>query len=671
MKSKNLFLVVLIAGILGCAILLPFTANNRAPQAKSFYAPASDNYAPGEVLLKFREGTSQIAANKANSSVQAVLMGNPGPSKIYHVKLPSNTSVEEAIEEYMKDPNVEFAEPNYIRSTQAIAAEYAQLWAISNTGQTVDGVAGLPDADMDVLQFWTNSGVNASSTMIIAVIDTGVLLTHQDLAANIWTNTLEIANSIDDDGNGKADDINGWDFVNNDANPTDDNGHGTHVSGIIAADGTNGVGITGVMQRAQIMALKVCDSTGLICNTSDIIDAIDYATSRKRDKGENVRIINLSLGGLGFSQSEYTSISQARAAGILVVAAAGNSSADNDYPLTASYPASYDLDNIISVAAIDQNDALASFSNYGFVSVDVAAPGVNVTSTYYSSTSSYAFLDGTSMAAPNVSGVAGLLWAVNGGWTYTQVRNAIINNVDHKLCLSGIIASGGRVNAEQARNSPIVDLATPTGLTATSASSTAINVSWTDTASEEGYNIYRKLCAGACSSYSLIYTVTSTSKLDTGLNPGTCYSYHVRAYTTSTSERSDESTESVAATAISQSISQGQSSQGQDSGHSRNCFIATAAYGSSMHPYVESLREFRDKHLLTNYLGRKFVDTYYKYSPPVAEVIKNSEFLKAVTRIVLTPVVIFVVYPYTSLAVFIILSMITVSLINRKQKARI
>ncbi|MEK6528560.1 MAG: S8 family serine peptidase [Nitrospirota bacterium] len=682
LKSRNLFLTALIAGILACALLLPFTANNRAPQAKSFYSPSSTNYVPGEVLLKFRTGTSQVTANNANSKVQAVLMENPGRSEIHHVKLPKDVSVENAIEEYMKDPNVEFAEPNYIRSIHASSSEYAYLWAIQNTGQLVNSFAGTTDADMDVLTFWnnTNNATSSASLIIIAVIDSGVLWSHVDLANNMYANPSDTEDGVDNDANGKTDDIRGWDFVNTDNDPVDDNGHGTHVAGIIGADGSNAKGMTGVMQDVQIMPLKACDSAGA-CTTANVILAIDYATDRK-NRGENVRVINLSLGGADYSASEHTAINQARIAGILVVASAGNDGTNND--TSPKYPASYDLDNIISVAATDQEDLLATSgangatfsSNYGATSVDVAAPGVNITSTYIASgvSSTYTFLQGTSMAAPQVSGVAGLLWVVNTGWTYTDVRNRILNNVDTKLCLSGLVATNGKVNANQARTAT-VDLATPTGFTATSASTTGINIAWTDIAGEEGYSVYRKLCSSACSSYSLISaaTTTYTSLVDNGLNPGTCYSYHIRAYTTSTAERSDESSEQSATTVADGPgwPSSSGTSQGQDSGHSRNCFIATAAYGSSMHPYVEKLREFRDRHLLTNYLGKNFVETYYKYSPPIADVIKDSEFLKVAARIVLTPVVIFVVYPYTSLAVFIILLMTTVSLINRKQKARI
>lgn len=508
LKSKNLFLVALIAGILSCALLLPLTANNRAPQAKSFYSPSSTNYVPGEVLLKFKKGTSQIAANSANNKVRATLMKKlQGPSsEILRVKLPKDASVEDAIDEYMKDPNVEFAEPNYIRTLHATATEYTYLWGINNTGQLVNNVAGTTDADMDVLNFWTASGTTGASTIIIAVIDSGVLWSHVDLTNNIYANTVDTTeDTLDQDANGYTDDIRGWDFVNHDNNPNDDYGHGTHVAGIIAADGSNDKGMTGVMQDAQILPLKACNSSGT-CATADVVDAINYAVQRKSVHSENVKIINLSLGGADYSSTEYDAVKGARDAGILVVASAGNSGTNND--TSPVYPASYELANIISVAATDQTDLIATSgvngatfsSNYGATSVDVAAPGINITSTYIASgvSSTYSFQQGTSMAAPHVAGTAGLLWAVNTGWTFTQVRNAILNNVDTKLCLSNLVATNGRVNANQARTSA-VDLATPTGLAAASASSTAINLTWTDTASEDGYNIYRKRCGFACS----------------------------------------------------------------------------------------------------------------------------------------------------------------------------
>jgi subtilisin family serine protease len=634
------------------------------------YALEAADYVPGEVLIKFKQGISQKAANAANRIVQATLIKKlSGPSEVLLVQLPSDVSVTDAVEEYMKDSNVIYAEPNYIRKLKATAAEYSLLWGIHNTGQLINNIAGLPDADMDVLPFWT-SGTVGDATVIIAVIDSGANMTHEDITANLWTNPIDsTANGSDEDGNTYTDDINGWDFVNDDNDPSDDNGHGTHVSGTIAADGTNAIAtsITGVMQTAKIMPLKSSDASGNL-TTDDIVEAINYAVDRKRDLGDNVKAINMSFGGSFPSVTERDAISQAEQEGILVVAAAGNESTNNDS--TPNYPSSYSvpttiggtgypgLTNIIAVAATDQFDQLASFSNYGALSVHVAAPGVSTYSTHIGGTDQYTYMSGTSMATPHVAGVAGLLWAVNSGWTYTQVKNAIINNVDVRQCLTGLVSSDGRVNANQARTSA-PDLATPTDFTSTAVSTEQIDLSWTDTGSEDGYNIYRKFCSAACSAYTLIYTLAadSTAQSDTGLSPGTCYSYIIRAFTTTgppATERSDE----AVITGTTQGGASVASSDTGNSGHARNCFIATAAYGSPMHPYVEALRGFRDRHLLTNYFGKKFVDYYYQFSPPLAEVIKESELLKAVTRVMLTPLVIFVVFPYTS---FALVSLILVS----------
>ena len=216
---------------------------------------------------------------------------------------------------------------------------------------------------------------------MIAVIDTGVAYEHPDLLGNTWVNQDEIPdNGVDDDQNGYVDDLHGWDFVNDDNNPSDysSSGHGTHVAGTIAATGDNGTGITGVMWRAQIMALQVLNFDGTTTSSFSIVNAIDYAINN------GARIINMSLGGGGFSTSDYSIIELANEKGILVIAAAGNGGEDgigdnNDY--TPSYPASYDLPNIISVAATDSRDVISSFSNYGPVSVDIAAPGSTVYST--------------------------------------------------------------------------------------------------------------------------------------------------------------------------------------------------------------------------------------------------------------------------------------------------
>jgi subtilisin family serine protease len=290
--------------------------------------------------------------------------------------------------------------------------EQGLLIGLENSGES----GGVTDADIDAAEAW--SVTTGDSSVVVAVVDSGVDYTHPDLAANLWTNPGEIAgNGIDDDGNGFIDDVHGYDFTGfdeglADADPMDEFRHGTHVAGIIGATGNNGVGVTGVTWDTSIMALKFldADNTG---NRSDAIRAIRYATMMCTDYDVNVHVINGSWGATGGYDAElYQAIQESGDAGILFVAAAGNGNAlgygvDND--AQAFYPAGYDLSNVISVAASDSYDDLAQFSNYGATSVDIAAPGVSILSTEPEAT--YHMRSGTSMAAPFVSGTAALIWS--------------------------------------------------------------------------------------------------------------------------------------------------------------------------------------------------------------------------------------------------------------------
>jgi subtilisin family serine protease len=291
------------------------------------------------------------------------------------MQLPEGMTVEEALTIYRNDPNVEYAEPNYLRHAMSTIPDdvfFPNLWGLNNTGQVVNNTPGTSGADIDAPEAWDIT--TGSSSVVVAVIDTGVDYNHPDLTSNIWTNPGEIPdNGIDDDGNGKIDDVNGWDFVNDDNDPIDGAEHGTHVAGTIAAEGNNSIGIAGVSWTAKIMPLRFLDGFG-DGKVSDSIAAIDYAIAN------GAHIINASYGWNTFSQFEREAISRARDAGILFVVAAGNESENND--LVPSYPASHELDNIIAVAATDQNDNLTDFSNYGATSVDVAAPGENIYSAY-------------------------------------------------------------------------------------------------------------------------------------------------------------------------------------------------------------------------------------------------------------------------------------------------
>jgi subtilisin family serine protease len=288
----------------------------------------------------------------------------------------------------------------------------------------------------------------------IALVDTGVDYTHPDLAANIWQNPGETINGIDDDGNGYIDDIRGWNFVSKTNDPMDDNGHGTHCAGTIAAVGNNGIGVCGVTWNAKIMPLKFLDSSGS-GYTSDAISAILYANRM------GAPIISNSWSGTGYSQSLKDAIDASSA---VVVCAAGNSGANSD--VTPQYPAAFTSSNIISVAATNYNDKLATFSNYGAKSVDLAAPGVSIYSTTKSN--GYKYLSGSSMATPHVSGVAALIKSQNPSMTAAQIESKILNNCDSLSVLSGKMVTGGRLNAAKALGQiPKTPTPTPTVTTTT------------------------------------------------------------------------------------------------------------------------------------------------------------------------------------------------------------
>jgi subtilisin family serine protease/formylglycine-generating enzyme required for sulfatase activity len=333
-------------------------------------------------------------------------------------------------------------EPNIVLRAAQIPNDksFPDLWGMNNTGQ--DG--GLNDADIDAAEAW--DGTTGSDGIVVAVIDTGVDYNHPELKANMWTNPGEIpANGKDDDNNGFIDDIHGYNFVSNNGNPVDNNGHGTHVAGTIGAVANNDVGVAGVAWNVEIMALKFLNAQGS-GTTSDAEKAVNYATLMRRDKNVNVVATNNSWGGGGFSTNLRDAIADSGNQGILFVAAAGNFSRNND--VTPFYPASYDLENIIAVAATDRRDQLAGFSHIGQISVDLAAPGVDILSTLPSNR--YDSFNGTSMATPHVSGVVALARAIAPSFTSQQIRQAIFDGVDVLPQLGGQVATGGRLNALKA-----------------------------------------------------------------------------------------------------------------------------------------------------------------------------------------------------------------------------
>ncbi|MBW2311057.1 MAG: S8 family serine peptidase [Deltaproteobacteria bacterium] len=359
-------------------ITFDFPGNKQAPTETN----STGKYLPGELLVKFKQETPRSTMKALHSALGVKEAKHIKPLRVRRVKLPPDVSVEAAIDHYKKDPNVVYAEPNYIirfMATTPNDPDFQKLWGLHNTGQELfvseETFGGTEDADIDAPEAWDIT--TGSQDVIVAVLDSGVYISHPEMNANIWVNSSEQngTNEVDDDDNGYVDDIYGWDFWDNDATPVDYNNHGTHIAGIIAALGDNNAGITGVNWQAKIMALRI---GGLVGTIGEAAEAIIYAV----DNGAH--IINASWGGSEFSQTEYDAIEYADDHGVLVVAAAGNGGDDligDDNDETPEYPASYNLLNIISVAATDQNDVLAEFSNYGATSVHIAAPGVNIYST--------------------------------------------------------------------------------------------------------------------------------------------------------------------------------------------------------------------------------------------------------------------------------------------------
>ena len=416
-------------------------------------------YGKDRVIVRFKSqknagvSLSPEKIRVAHANVGATVekdLSTGSSTRLQLVQLPNGTDVQSAIAAYESNPEVLYAEPDYVLSivpdqagsgittlpsAQTLSipsdSDFSSQWSFHNTGQT----GGTPGADIAAPAAWNLS--TGSDSIVVAVIDTGVQYTHRDLSANIWNNTDEIpGNALDDDGNGYVDDVRGWNFVNNTPDPKDDNSHGTHVSGTIGAVGNNALGVAGVNWHVRIMPLKALDRDG-IGLTSDLISAIEYANAN------GASVISNSWGGGSKNQALNDTLAASTA---VVVCAAGNYGDNND--LTPFYPASYSGNNIIAVAATDHSDVLESYSNYGLNSVDLAAPGMNIYSTTLEG--NYSLKSGTSMATPHVSGVVALIKAVNPSLNALQIKTIILSTVDSKPSLTGKVVSGGRLNAYKA-----------------------------------------------------------------------------------------------------------------------------------------------------------------------------------------------------------------------------
>jgi subtilisin family serine protease len=411
-------------------------------------ATQSPEAVKGELIVGFEPGLSRAEEN-------AILKAAGGTSKkrfgqidavLVKVKDDEETAVTKALS---SDSRVSYVEPNHVLTVAVTPndPDFSRLWGLDNTGQT----GGTADRDVDAPEAWDLA--TGDPNIVVAVTDTGVDFTHPDLAAQRWVNTLDPVNGADDDGNGLVDDWSGWDFVNDDNAPDDDNGHGTHVSGTIGAVGDNGVGVVGVNWNVKVMALKFLNSAGS-GSTADAIASTLYAADHGADVSSN------SWGGGPFDQALLNAIEYGASRGMLFVAAAGNDSRNND--VTPTYPATYDSDAVLAVAATDHNDGMAFFSSYGAKTVDLGAPGVGIYSTWPGN--SYRSADGTSMATPHVAAAAALVEDRFPGATLYGIKALLMNSVDPAASLAGKTVTGGRVNVGNALacdNGPQVVLGAP------------------------------------------------------------------------------------------------------------------------------------------------------------------------------------------------------------------
>lgn len=444
------------------------------------------NAVPGELIVGFEEGVSDAERRQLLRRIGGDEKRRFGRIRAALVAV-SPSRRDAVLAELRADPLVRYVEPNYVLETAALPDDplFNRLWGLNNTGQVVNGWPGTPDADADVDAAW--SVTTGDPGVVVAVIDTGVDQSHPDLAANTWVNAGENCagcrtDHVDNDGNGYIDDWRGWDFVGGDNNPADDNGHGTHVAGTIGAVGNNGAGIVGVNWNVRLMGLKFLGSDGS-GTTADAVSAILYAAANGAD------VLNNSWAGDDFSQSLLEAIDFADARDALFVAAAGNDGMDND--AVPTYPASYEVPNVLAVAASDNGDRHAFFSNFGKRSVDVSAPGVDIFSTWPGG--SYQYASGTSMAAPHVAGVAALVEAAQPAASDVGVKTLLLRTADPVAGLEPASATGGRLNAGSAvtcAGRPLVWVDTPSpGFALETGEQLAISVSASACADPAGAHV--------------------------------------------------------------------------------------------------------------------------------------------------------------------------------------
>ncbi|MBA4409617.1 MAG: peptidase S8 [Odoribacter sp.] len=460
MKKLKLLSVVFFAGLIfaGCSQKDDqLQVQDDSLTLKSASVKAEYDMVPNEIIVKFKEGTDdskkaqvyEKLGGKLKEKILTKMMEKQGDKDGIDLVSISGT-VANAILVAKNYPEIEYAEPNYIYQHYSTSNDTyytnGSLW-----GMYGDATSPANQYGSQAGEAWA-AGHTGSSSVYIGIIDEGYMYTHEDLAPNAGTNPGEVAgNGTDDDGNGLIDDIYGWDFAGNNSTVFDGVGddHGTHVAGTIGAVGGNSKGVAGVCWNVKLLNAKFLGTNG--GTTINAIKAVDYFTNLKTRTTNSVNIVatNNSWGGGGFSQALLDAIERANTAGILFVAAAGNSGTDND--ATASYPSGYTSANIIAVASITNTGALSSFSQYGATTVDLGAPGSGIWSSVPKKAgknivSSYASYSGTSMATPHVTGAAALYASTHAGVTAADIKAAILGAAVSTASLDGKCVTGGRLN---------------------------------------------------------------------------------------------------------------------------------------------------------------------------------------------------------------------------------
>ena len=425
-----MFCRVLLIVFVVASVCLPLTAQKPA-----------DNLVPNEVLIKFAPSATEAQRGSLGRAMRANIVEQLGDTGWFRAVLPAGLSPREAVERYSAFDKVVAIQPNF----------YYHLLVTPNDPQFTDpAMYGL--TKISAPQAWDIE--TGSSSVVVANIDTGVRYTHEDLAANMWTNPGETPNNgVDDDENGFIDDYYGYDFRYNDPDPWDEHGHGTHTSGTIGAAGNNGLGVVGVSWNVKIMAIKIYSAAAGDTTSAQLINAYNYVRMMK-ERGVNIVATNNSYGGCaeacGYDRATKEAIDAMGDAGILNVFAAGNSGVNVD--ITPEYPGSYDSPSIITIGASNINDIRVF--NYGPVNVDLAAPGITIRSTTFNSDSSYGNKSGTSMATPHVTGAAALLAAHYPKMSAASIKATLMNSVDHLPQWDGVVKSGGRLNVFRALEQP-------------------------------------------------------------------------------------------------------------------------------------------------------------------------------------------------------------------------